>query len=163
MAVGVTILLSLAVFFLMVEEKMPVSENLPLIGKYYCSTIIEVALSLAAMCYVLWFVHHQPCALPVWKRVSKIAITTYGIGNAHQKWTSMQFRMITSTSQHFTVLSWYSFSEIYTRLLGANCFLQNRTSKGWTRNDVTQESTTIKPSEFSREWRNREGCSESSK
>ena len=75
MAVGVTILLSLAVFFLMVEEKMPVSENLPLIGKYYCSTIIEVALSLAAMCYVLWFVHHQPCALPVWKRVSKIAIT----------------------------------------------------------------------------------------
>ena len=83
MAVGVTILLSLAVFFLMVEEKMPVSENLPLIGKYYCSTIIEVALSLAAMCYVLWFVHHQPCALPVWKRVSEITI--YSIRSAHQK------------------------------------------------------------------------------
>lgn len=71
MAVGVTILLSLAVFFLMVEEKMPVSENLPLIGKYYCSTIIEVSMSLAAMCYVLWFVHHRPCALPDWQRVSK--------------------------------------------------------------------------------------------
>lgn len=71
MAVGVTILLSLAVFFLMVEEKLPVSENLPLIGKYYCSTIIEVSLSLAAMCYVLRYVHHRPCALPVWKRVSK--------------------------------------------------------------------------------------------
>lgn len=68
MAVGVTILLSLAVFFLMVEEKLPVSENLPLIGKYYCSTIIEVSLSLAAMCYVLRYVHHRPCALPVWKR-----------------------------------------------------------------------------------------------
>ncbi|XP_078348085.1 neuronal acetylcholine receptor subunit alpha-9-like isoform X2 [Oculina patagonica] len=68
MAVGVTILLSLAVFFLMVEEKMPVSENLPLIGKYYCCTIIEVSLSLAAMCYMLRFVHHRPCALPVWIR-----------------------------------------------------------------------------------------------
>lgn len=66
MAVGVTILLSLAVFFLMVEEKMPVSENLPLIGKYYCSTIIEVSLALAAMCHVLRFVHHQAHALPDW-------------------------------------------------------------------------------------------------
>lgn len=71
MAVGVTILLSLAVFFLMVEEKMPVSENLPLIGKYYCCTIIEVSLSLAAMCYVLRYVHHRPGTLPGWIRVSK--------------------------------------------------------------------------------------------
>lgn len=68
MAVGVTILLSLAVFFLMVEEKMPVSENLPLIGKYYCCTIIEVSLSLAAMCYVLRYVHHRPGTLPLWRR-----------------------------------------------------------------------------------------------
>lgn len=66
MAVGVTILLSLAVFFLMVEEKLPVSKNLPLIGKYYCCTIIEVALALVAMCYVLRFVHHQAHALPSW-------------------------------------------------------------------------------------------------
>jgi len=68
MAVGVTILLSLAVFFLMVEEKMPVSEDLPLIGKYYCCTIIEVSLSLAAMCYVLRYVHHRPRTLPAWIR-----------------------------------------------------------------------------------------------
>ncbi|KAJ7390925.1 Neuronal acetylcholine receptor subunit alpha-7 [Desmophyllum pertusum] len=68
MAVGVTILLSLAVFFLMVEEKMPVSENLPLIGKYYCCTIIEVSLALAAMCYVLRYVHHRSGAVPVWTR-----------------------------------------------------------------------------------------------
>lgn len=66
MAVAVTILLSLAVFFLMVEEKMPVSENLPLIGKYYCVTIIEVSLALAAMCYVLRFVHQRPRVLPDW-------------------------------------------------------------------------------------------------
>lgn len=66
MAVGVTILLSLAVFFLMVEEKMPVAENLPLIGKYYCCTIIEVSMALAAMCHVLRFVHNRPCALPDW-------------------------------------------------------------------------------------------------
>lgn len=71
MAVGVTILLSLAVFFLMVEEKLPVSENLPLIGKYYCCTIIEVSLALVAMCYVLRFVHHQAHALPSWIKVSR--------------------------------------------------------------------------------------------
>lgn len=75
MAVGVTILLSLAVFFLMVEEKLPVSENLPLIGKYYCCTIIEVSLSLAAMCYVLWYVHHRPCTLPHWIQVSECNCT----------------------------------------------------------------------------------------
>ena len=69
MAVAVTILLSLAVFFLMVEEKMPVSENLPLIGKYYCVTIIEVSLALAAMCYVLRFVHQRPRVLPDWVQV----------------------------------------------------------------------------------------------
>ena len=77
MAVGVTILLSLAVFFLMVEEKMPVSENLPLIGKYYCCTIIEVSLALAAMCYVLRYVHHRSGAVPVWTRVSKDCIIMY--------------------------------------------------------------------------------------
>lgn len=70
MAVGVTILLSLAVFFLMVEEKMPVAENLPLIGKYYCCTIIEVSMSLVAMCHVLRFVHNRPRALPDWVQVS---------------------------------------------------------------------------------------------
>ena len=85
MAVGVTILLSLAVFFLMVEEKMPVSENLPLIGKYYCSTIIEVSLSLAAMCYVLWFVHHRPRSLPVWKRVNKEVILFKVAQNSFQQ------------------------------------------------------------------------------
>ena len=71
MAVGVTILLSLAVFFLMVEEKMPVSEDLPLIGKYYSCTIIEVSVSLAAMCYVLRYVHHRSGPLPHWRKVSK--------------------------------------------------------------------------------------------
>lgn len=71
MAVGVTILLSLAVFFLMVEEKMPVAENLPLIGKYYCCTIIEVSMALAAMCHVLRFVHNRPYALPDWVEVSR--------------------------------------------------------------------------------------------
>lgn len=68
MAVGVTILLSLAVFFLMVEEKMPVSEDLPLIGKYYSCTIIEVSVSLAAMCYVLRYVHHRSGPLPHWRK-----------------------------------------------------------------------------------------------
>ena len=69
MAVGITILLSLVVFFLMVEEKLPISEDLPLIGKYYCVTIIEVSLCLVAMCVVLVFVHQQPTPLPPWIEV----------------------------------------------------------------------------------------------
>ena len=71
MAVGVTILLSLAVFFLMVQERMPISENLPLIGKYYCCTIIEVSLCLVAMCYVLIYVHQRPVPVPDWIEVRK--------------------------------------------------------------------------------------------
>ena len=49
---------------------MPVSEDLPLIGKYYSCTIIEVSVSLAAMCYVLRYVHHRSGPLPHWRKVS---------------------------------------------------------------------------------------------
>ena len=69
MALAVTYLLALAVFFLMVEVKLPVSPDLPLIAKYYCCTIIEAACGLVAMCSVLRFVHSNPEPLPEWVQV----------------------------------------------------------------------------------------------
>ncbi|XP_032220714.2 neuronal acetylcholine receptor subunit alpha-10 isoform X2 [Nematostella vectensis] len=66
MAVGVTILLSLAVFFLMLETIMPISQMLPLLGKYYCCIIIEGAAALGAMSGVLRYIHHSPDPLPPW-------------------------------------------------------------------------------------------------
>eukprot|EP00794_Sanderia_malayensis_P018037 gene18037-19844_t len=67
MAVGVTILLSLAVFFLLLEDKVPeTSDNVPLIGKYFACTIVEASLAVAAVCMVLCFHHHDPTEVPPW-------------------------------------------------------------------------------------------------
>lgn len=75
---AVTYLLALAVFFLMVEFKLPVTNDLPLIAKYYCCTIIEVSCGLVAMCSVLRFVHRKPEQLPGWVEVrsAKVNIST---------------------------------------------------------------------------------------
>ena len=71
MAVGVTILLSLAVFFLLLEEKMPeTSDAVPLIGKYFACTIVEASLAVGAICMVLCFHHHDGTEVPVWMKVS---------------------------------------------------------------------------------------------
>ncbi|XP_031564357.1 acetylcholine receptor subunit alpha-1-B-like [Actinia tenebrosa] len=70
MAVGVTILLALAVFFLMLEATMPKSNDLPLLAKYYCCTVIEIVCGLVAMSWILRLVHHSPEPLYHWiKRV----------------------------------------------------------------------------------------------
>ncbi|XP_020903827.1 neuronal acetylcholine receptor subunit alpha-7 [Exaiptasia diaphana] len=66
MAVGVTILLSMAVFFLMLESTMPSSNELPLLAKYYCCTVIEVVCCMVAMCWILRLVHHDPKPLAKW-------------------------------------------------------------------------------------------------
>ena len=128
MAVGVTILLSLAVFFLMVEEKMPVSEDLPLIGKYYSCTIIEVSVSLAAMCYVLRYVHHRSGPLPHWRKVSitlKFKIRPMQ-GNTSQSWildSTRGFRIPSLDSNFFTCGTW-----IVSRIPDSLCCILN--SKG---------------------------------
>ena len=67
LAVGVTILLSLVVFFLMVETRVPnTSDHLPLIAKYYCCTVIEISAVLAVTCVIHKFEHRgaEPC--PQW-------------------------------------------------------------------------------------------------
>ena len=69
MAVGVTILLSLAVFFLMLEATMPSSSELPLLAKYYCCTVLEVVCCLVAMSWILRLVYHSADPLPPWIKV----------------------------------------------------------------------------------------------
>ena len=76
MAVGVTILLSFAVFFLLLEDKMPeTSDAVPLLGKYYACTIVEASIAVGAVCMVLCFHHHDPTDVPPWMRVSTAGLT----------------------------------------------------------------------------------------
>ncbi|XP_077992602.1 neuronal acetylcholine receptor subunit alpha-10-like [Glandiceps talaboti] len=46
-SLGVTVLLSLTVFLLLVAEVMPAADEVPIIGQYYAATMILVSLSLA--------------------------------------------------------------------------------------------------------------------
>ena len=71
LAVGVTILLSLVVFFLMVETRVPnTSDHLPLLSKYYCCTVIEISAVLAVTCIIHKFEHRGAVPLPSWVKVS---------------------------------------------------------------------------------------------
>ena len=70
LAVGVTILLSLVVFFLMVETRVPnTSDHLPLLSKYYCCTVIEISAVLAVTCIIHKFEHRGAVPLPSWVKV----------------------------------------------------------------------------------------------
>ncbi|KAM6995683.1 neuronal acetylcholine receptor subunit alpha-7-like isoform 1-T1 [Tautogolabrus adspersus] len=60
-SLGITVLLSLTVFMLMVAEIMPAtSDSVPLIGQYFASTMVIVAMSVVATVIVLQFHHHSP-------------------------------------------------------------------------------------------------------
>lgn len=72
MVVGVTILLSLTVFYLLASTHIPeTSEVVPLIGRYYSMTIIEIACALGLTCWVLRFHHYNTSVgkVPNWVRV----------------------------------------------------------------------------------------------
>ncbi|XP_073251624.1 neuronal acetylcholine receptor subunit alpha-2-like [Porites lutea] len=72
MVMGVTILLSLAVFYLLASTHIPeTSEVVPLIGRYYSLTIIEIACALGLTCWVLRFHHYNTSVgkVPKWVRV----------------------------------------------------------------------------------------------
>jgi len=72
MVVGVTILLSLTVFYLLASTHIPeTSEVVPLIGRYYSLTIIEIACALGLTCWVLRFHHYNTSVgkVPKWVRV----------------------------------------------------------------------------------------------
>ncbi|KAM4580726.1 neuronal acetylcholine receptor subunit alpha-7-like [Odontesthes bonariensis] len=68
-SLGITVLLSLTVFMLMVAEIMPAtSDSVPLIGQYFASTMVIVGMSVVATVIVLQFHHHSPDSghIPRW-------------------------------------------------------------------------------------------------
>ncbi|XP_068612922.1 neuronal acetylcholine receptor subunit alpha-7-like [Brachionichthys hirsutus] len=68
-SLGITVLLSLTVFMLMVAEIMPAtSDSVPLIGQYFASTMAIVGMSVVATVIVLQFHHHNPNSgeMPRW-------------------------------------------------------------------------------------------------
>ncbi|XP_060937511.1 neuronal acetylcholine receptor subunit alpha-7-like [Limanda limanda] len=68
-SLGITVLLSLTVFMLMVAEIMPAtSDSVPLIGQYFASTMVIVGMSVVATVMVLSFHHHSPNSgqMPRW-------------------------------------------------------------------------------------------------
>uniref|UniRef100_A0A3B3BNQ3 Neuronal acetylcholine receptor subunit alpha-7-like n=1 Tax=Oryzias melastigma TaxID=30732 RepID=A0A3B3BNQ3_ORYME len=68
-SLGITVLLSLTVFMLMVAEIMPAtSDSVPLIGQYFASTMVIVGMSVVATVIVLQFHHHTPNSgqMPRW-------------------------------------------------------------------------------------------------
>ncbi|XP_058859109.1 neuronal acetylcholine receptor subunit alpha-7 [Acipenser ruthenus] len=71
-SLGITVLLSLTVFMLLVAEIMPAtSDSVPLIAQYFASTMVIVGLSVVVTVLVLQFHHHDPHGgkMPKWIRV----------------------------------------------------------------------------------------------
>ncbi|CAH1268275.1 CHRNA9 [Branchiostoma lanceolatum] len=69
-SLGITVLLALTVFQLVVAEALPPSENIPLIGKYYIASMTLMSLSTGMSCFVMNIHHCGPEARPVprWMR-----------------------------------------------------------------------------------------------
>ncbi|XP_069825477.1 neuronal acetylcholine receptor subunit alpha-10-like isoform X3 [Dendropsophus ebraccatus] len=70
-SLGVTVLLALTVFQLLVAESMPPSENVPLIGKYYIATMTMITASTALTIFIMNIHHCGPEAKPVPKWAKK--------------------------------------------------------------------------------------------
>ncbi|XP_061595526.1 neuronal acetylcholine receptor subunit alpha-7a [Cololabis saira] len=71
-SLGITVLLSLTVFMLLVAEIMPAtSDSVPLIAEYFATTMVIVGLSVIATVVVLQYHHHDPDGgkMPKWTRV----------------------------------------------------------------------------------------------
>ncbi|XP_063041883.1 cholinergic receptor, nicotinic, alpha 11 [Engraulis encrasicolus] len=71
-SLGITVLLSLTVFMLLVAEIMPAtSDSIPLIGQYFASIMIIVGMSVIATVVVLQYHHHDPSGgnMPKWMQL----------------------------------------------------------------------------------------------
>ncbi|XP_023674173.1 neuronal acetylcholine receptor subunit alpha-7-like isoform X1 [Paramormyrops kingsleyae] len=71
-SLGITVLLSLTVFMLLVAEIMPAtSDSVPLIAQYFASIMMIVGFSVVVTVLVLQFHHHDPQGgkMPKWVRV----------------------------------------------------------------------------------------------
>ncbi|XP_066558103.1 neuronal acetylcholine receptor subunit alpha-7 isoform X2 [Amia ocellicauda] len=71
-SLGITVLLSLTVFMLLVAEIMPAtSDSVPLIAQYFATTMVIVGLSVIVTVLVLQYHHHDPDGgkMPKWTRI----------------------------------------------------------------------------------------------
>ncbi|OCT99448.1 hypothetical protein XELAEV_18005229mg [Xenopus laevis] len=75
-SLGVTVLLALTVFQLMVAESMPPSESVPLIGKYYIATMTMITASTALTIIIMNIHLCGPEAKPI-PRWARIVILDY--------------------------------------------------------------------------------------
>ncbi|XP_056467959.1 neuronal acetylcholine receptor subunit alpha-10a [Gadus chalcogrammus] len=73
-SLGVTVMLALTVFQLLVAEIMPPSESVPLIGKYYIATMTMVTTSTALTIFIMNIHHCGPDAKPVPKWAKKVIL-----------------------------------------------------------------------------------------
>ncbi|XP_061485727.1 neuronal acetylcholine receptor subunit alpha-10 [Rhineura floridana] len=73
-SLGVTVLLALTVFQLLVAESMPPAENVPLIGKYYIATMTMITASTALTIFIMNIHHCGPGAKPVPKWAKKFIL-----------------------------------------------------------------------------------------
>uniref|UniRef100_A0A3B5QAZ1 Cholinergic receptor, nicotinic, alpha 10a n=1 Tax=Xiphophorus maculatus TaxID=8083 RepID=A0A3B5QAZ1_XIPMA len=79
-SLGVTVMLALTVFQLLVAEIMPPSENVPLIGKYYIATMTMITTSTALTIFIMNIHHCGPDAKPVPKWAKKVILHTWRNG-----------------------------------------------------------------------------------
>ncbi|CAM4494754.1 unnamed protein product [Leuciscus chuanchicus] len=70
-SLGVTVLLALTVFQLMVAESMPPSESVPLIGKYYIATMTMITASTSLTIFIMniHFCGAEAKPVPHWAKV----------------------------------------------------------------------------------------------
>ncbi|XP_061637072.1 neuronal acetylcholine receptor subunit alpha-10a isoform X2 [Phyllopteryx taeniolatus] len=73
-SLGVTVMLALTVFQLLVAEIMPPSENVPLIGRYYIATMTMITASTALTIFIMNIHHCGPDAKPVPKWAKKVIL-----------------------------------------------------------------------------------------
>lgn len=69
---GITVLLAMTVFLLLVAETLPAtSDDVPLLGQYFIATMFVTAMSLVSTCTILNFYHRSPSTSPMprWVRV----------------------------------------------------------------------------------------------
>ncbi|XP_070541289.1 neuronal acetylcholine receptor subunit alpha-9-like [Ptychodera flava] len=71
---GITVLLSLTVFLLLVAEILPPASSVPVIGQYYAATMVLVSLSLAMTVTVLSLHHRGPESSEVPRWVRKVIL-----------------------------------------------------------------------------------------
>ncbi|XP_072177205.1 neuronal acetylcholine receptor subunit alpha-10-like, partial [Diadema setosum] len=75
-SLGITVLLSLTVFLLLVAETMPPTSAVPVVGQYFMSTMVLISGSLAMSVMVLNMYHCRPDCRPVprWVRILVIDV-----------------------------------------------------------------------------------------